>query len=221
MFLITLYFFSILDKDIFVTSARNDHFAHPFKPADNSHNFLLCFFSMPQPDRPHEFHLFFYHTCRTGRKIAENSLSHLIITAAHGKDKVFCIHLSQNFLQILVFKQQNILEQEDILAYFISKVSVLGFKRLKARLSEYLRLVKAGETILVTERDEVIAELRPAHRQPPRPEKTEEVLDALAQAGEIARAATVREERWRWKPRSLGLPAGTARDLLDELRADR
>jgi len=41
-------------------------------------------------------------------------------------------------------------------------MKAVGVKQLKARLSEYLRLTKAGETILVTERDEVVAELRPA-----------------------------------------------------------
>jgi len=34
----------------------------------------------------------------------------------------------------------------------------VGIKVLKAKLSEYVRLAKAGETILVTERDEVVAE---------------------------------------------------------------
>ncbi len=37
----------------------------------------------------------------------------------------------------------------------------VGIKTLKNRLSEYLRLVAAGETILVTDRDRVVAELRP------------------------------------------------------------
>src|SRR5262249_30726597 len=48
---------------------------------------------------------------------------------------------------------------------YLVRVKAVGIKDLKARLSEYVRLVKAGETILVTERDEVVAELRPAHRQ--------------------------------------------------------
>ncbi len=46
-------------------------------------------------------------------------------------------------------------------------MKVVGIKQLKARLSEYLRLAKAGETVLVTERDEVVAELRPARRRAP------------------------------------------------------
>ena len=45
-------------------------------------------------------------------------------------------------------------------------MNTVDVKQLKARLSEYLRLVKTGELVLITERDEVIAELRPAGRQP-------------------------------------------------------
>lgn len=46
-------------------------------------------------------------------------------------------------------------------------MKVVGVKELKARLSEYIRLAKAGESILVTERNEVVAELRGARRQAP------------------------------------------------------
>ena len=44
-------------------------------------------------------------------------------------------------------------------------MKAVGIKELKARLSEFVRLVKSGETVLVTERDEVVAELRPARHQ--------------------------------------------------------
>lgn len=36
----------------------------------------------------------------------------------------------------------------------------VGIKQLKNRLSEYLRLVSHGETILITDRERVVAELR-------------------------------------------------------------
>jgi antitoxin (DNA-binding transcriptional repressor) of toxin-antitoxin stability system len=36
----------------------------------------------------------------------------------------------------------------------------VGVKILKDRLSEYLRLAQGGETVLVTDRDKVIAEIR-------------------------------------------------------------
>jgi hypothetical protein len=54
----------------------------------------------------------------------------------------------------------------------------------------------------------------------PAEESLEEALRALADAGEIARAR-VAKESWTWVPRGLGLPAGSAQALLDELRADR
>ncbi len=38
---------------------------------------------------------------------------------------------------------------------------VVGIKALKNGLSEYLRAVGAGETVLVTDRNRVVAELRP------------------------------------------------------------
>jgi antitoxin (DNA-binding transcriptional repressor) of toxin-antitoxin stability system len=99
-------------------------------------------------------------------------------------------------------------------------VKAVGVKQLKARLSEYLRLTKAGETILVTERDEVVAELRPARRQHPASGELEDLLDALAASGHLTRASQPKQ-RWTWKVRGLGLPAGTATALLDELRRDR
>ncbi len=37
----------------------------------------------------------------------------------------------------------------------------VGLKVLKNKLSEYIRLVVAGETVLVTDRDRVVAELIP------------------------------------------------------------
>ena len=100
------------------------------------------------------------------------------------------------------------------------RVKVVGIKQLKARLSEYVRLAKAGETVLVTERDEVVAELRPARRQAPVAGPLEDVLEALAAAGEVTRAARPKGS-WTWRSRGLALPAGTAQALLDELRQDR
>lgn len=99
-------------------------------------------------------------------------------------------------------------------------VKVVGIKQLKAKLSEYIRLAKAGETVLVTERDEVVAELRAARRQSPETGPLEGVLDALAAAGEVTRAAQSKGN-WTWRSRGLGLPPGTAQTLLDELRQDR
>ena len=95
----------------------------------------------------------------------------------------------------------------------------MGVKQLKARLSEYLRAVKAGEIVLVTDRDEVVAELRPARELPP-PLESDDALQALADLGEVTRARQAKG-RWRWKARGIGLEPGTAEALMNELRAER
>jgi antitoxin (DNA-binding transcriptional repressor) of toxin-antitoxin stability system len=96
----------------------------------------------------------------------------------------------------------------------------VGVKQLKSRLSEYLRLVRGGETVLVTDRDEVVAELRPTRKQLGIADSLDEILDSLAERGEITRAS-LPKRRWRWKATGLGLAAGSARALLDEVRGDR
>lgn len=98
-------------------------------------------------------------------------------------------------------------------------MKAVGIKQLKARLSEYPRAVKAGEVIRVTDRDEVVAELRPARPLPP-PAESEDPIEELAAAGEITRAR-VAKGRWSWKAGGLDLPPGTPDALLDELRAER
>jgi antitoxin (DNA-binding transcriptional repressor) of toxin-antitoxin stability system len=96
----------------------------------------------------------------------------------------------------------------------------VGVKQLKSRLSEYLRLVRNGETVLVTDRDEVVAELRPTRRQPNPADSLEGLLDSLAERGEVTRAS-LPKRRWTWKVKGLGLPAGSANALLGEIRSDR
>jgi len=90
---------------------------------------------------------------------------------------------------------------------------------LKARLSEYLRLVKAGETVLVTERDEVVAELRPAYRQSTTPSTLEEGLERLAELGQ----AVLRSEElkgWQGPEGVVRLRGVSSQALLDELREE-
>ena len=99
-------------------------------------------------------------------------------------------------------------------------MKVVGIKQLKARLSEYLRLVRTGETVLITDRDEVIAELRPARRQAGSELSAEERLQALADAGETTRPSRPKGH-WTWTVKGLGLPPGSAARLLEEIRGDR
>lgn len=99
-------------------------------------------------------------------------------------------------------------------------MKAVGIKQLKAQLSEYVRQARAGETILVTDRAEVVAQLvPPRHRLAPAG-TAGEILDSLADQGEVTRAALPKRQ-WTWRAVGLGLRAGTARDILDELRSER
>jgi antitoxin (DNA-binding transcriptional repressor) of toxin-antitoxin stability system len=98
---------------------------------------------------------------------------------------------------------------------------VVGVRELKARLSEYLRDVRRGEVILVTDRSRVVAELRPPGGQPP--EGQDDVayrLDQLVRSGDV-QPPRLRTEQWTWRPQGLGLPEGTAARVLDSVREDR
>jgi antitoxin (DNA-binding transcriptional repressor) of toxin-antitoxin stability system len=98
---------------------------------------------------------------------------------------------------------------------------VVGVKQLKARLSEYLRDVKRGEVFLVTDRDQVVAELRPA-RSGARPieDDLERALEALEETAQITPARMAKRD-WSWHPRGAGLAPGTSAKLLDSIRSER
>jgi antitoxin (DNA-binding transcriptional repressor) of toxin-antitoxin stability system len=90
----------------------------------------------------------------------------------------------------------------------------VGLKILKNKLSEYVRLAARGETVLVTDRDRVVAEIVP-------PRSGRAPLLADAQLAEAVRHGWLRPPV---------LPAGTIpprrpvaklADLLRELEADR
>jgi antitoxin (DNA-binding transcriptional repressor) of toxin-antitoxin stability system len=93
----------------------------------------------------------------------------------------------------------------------------VGIRELKNRLSEYLRLVRGGEVVQVTDRGEVVAELRPpmggagAERYPG--------LEDMARRGMIRLGESNRPGLYpRLEPVA---PPGTAARLLDEERGDR
>lgn len=95
----------------------------------------------------------------------------------------------------------------------------VGIKVLKNRLSEYVRLAAKGETVLVTDRDRVVAELVP-------PRKPADRLEAQAWWDEQVRLGIItpaKSPRAPLPPRKY--PAlMTLEELLadlDEARADR
>jgi antitoxin (DNA-binding transcriptional repressor) of toxin-antitoxin stability system len=91
----------------------------------------------------------------------------------------------------------------------------VGIKELKNRLSEYVRIAAAGETVLVTDRDRVVAEL-----SPPRPGRAESVADA--RLAEAARKGWLTPRFHAGKPpRKPVAPLAEILAELDEDRSDR
>ena len=86
----------------------------------------------------------------------------------------------------------------------------VGIAELRQNLSRYLRRVAEGERLIVTDRNQAVAELGP-------PPSTGEALDRLIAAGQVAR------------PTRRGLPGPLAMDgdahalsrSLDDIRGER
>jgi antitoxin (DNA-binding transcriptional repressor) of toxin-antitoxin stability system len=89
----------------------------------------------------------------------------------------------------------------------------VGIKTLKNKLSEYVRIAAAGETVLVTDRDRIVAELGP-----PRPGRAELLVDA--QLADAVRRGWIHAPTLRGgvPPR---LPDTTLARLLADLDASR
>jgi antitoxin (DNA-binding transcriptional repressor) of toxin-antitoxin stability system len=94
----------------------------------------------------------------------------------------------------------------------------VGVRELKNRLSEYLRLVRAGQRVLVTDRGEVIAELGPPGEGAGQ-EEIPKKLQELIRRGLATRAAPRKDHRVPSFPRLA--PDGTAERLIDEERGER
>lgn len=90
----------------------------------------------------------------------------------------------------------------------------VGVKVLKNKLSEYIRLAASGETVLVTDRDRVVAEIGP-----PREGRGEAVADAFLAEGVRKGWLTAPALRTRTPPPRQ--PVASLATLLDELGADR
>ena len=89
----------------------------------------------------------------------------------------------------------------------------VGLKILKNKLSEYVKLAGSGETILVTDRDTVVAELRP-----PAPGRADEVGDAML--ANIVRKGWLRPPV-KGKSRPARKPVAPWSTLEKELAQDR
>jgi antitoxin (DNA-binding transcriptional repressor) of toxin-antitoxin stability system len=91
----------------------------------------------------------------------------------------------------------------------------VGLKVLKNKLSEYVRLASQGETVLIADRDRVVAEL-----VPPQPGRAETVSDAvlasLVREGVVTPAMVPPGGPPRVPP-----PTEKLQDVLAQLQADR
>ena len=95
----------------------------------------------------------------------------------------------------------------------------VGLKILKNKLSEYVRAAAAGETILVTDRDRVVAELVPpkAHRTDRKAESEDEFFARGAREGWLTPAT----EFGPMPPRKPVMSHEELMRGLDEDREDR
>jgi antitoxin (DNA-binding transcriptional repressor) of toxin-antitoxin stability system len=97
---------------------------------------------------------------------------------------------------------------------YIGIMRSVGLKTLKNKLSEYVRLAAGGETVLVTDRDRVVAEIGP-----PDPARNSVLSDALW--------SDAFRQGWITPPISVGSgpparkPVMTIDELLSNLQRDR
>lgn len=90
----------------------------------------------------------------------------------------------------------------------------VGLKVLKNKLSEYVRLVASGETVLVTDRDRVVAELVP-------PRAGRGLLVADVTLAEAVRNGWIRAPLMVGEGPPPRLPVARLSALLAELARDR
>lgn len=90
----------------------------------------------------------------------------------------------------------------------------VGLKVLKNKLSEYVRIAAAGETVQVTDRNRVVAELVPPHR-PERPLPYEEFRAQAIREGKLKPAT---DRSGKPPPR---LEVATFEEIMRELDEDR
>jgi antitoxin (DNA-binding transcriptional repressor) of toxin-antitoxin stability system len=93
----------------------------------------------------------------------------------------------------------------------------VGIRALKNKLSEYVRLAASGEVVLVTDRDRVVAELRP-----PTPGRAPDAPDALL--ADAVREGLIRPAALAPGPPPATTPVSRLEDIiaaLSEARRDR
>jgi prevent-host-death family protein len=87
----------------------------------------------------------------------------------------------------------------------------VGLKVLKNKLSEYVRLAAAGETVVVTDRNRIVAEIVPPRREP------ESIIERGVREGWIRPAKRPFEPLPPRRP----IPGYTLEQLIADLDRDR
>ena len=100
---------------------------------------------------------------------------------------------------------------------YIIFMKVVGIRELKDRLSDYLRTVRTGEAVLVTDRGQAIAEISPLGRSA-LPKDTHPNLVDLSRQGRVSLGAPNDPELYPHLPPIM--PKGSAARWLNELRGD-
>lgn len=96
---------------------------------------------------------------------------------------------------------------------YFNDMRSIGIKALKNKLSEYIRIASQGETVLVTDRDRVVAEITaPRHGRSP------EVKDAVL--SEAVRKGWITPPLLREQP-GIRKPVAPLEELLQDLEDQR
>jgi len=95
----------------------------------------------------------------------------------------------------------------------------VGIRELKNKLSHYVRLVEAGESVLVTHRGAVVAELRPPGTGDAGRRAVAGRLDELARRGGASIGAPHDPELYQTRPRRIR--EGSVAELLEAERRSR
>lgn len=97
-------------------------------------------------------------------------------------------------------------------------IKTVGIKDLKNNLSAWLREVRSGTTILVTDRDDVVAELQEPYGRVNDPGGLNPLLLAWAREGLITLPG---QPKTPLEPSPVNLPSETVHRLLEESREER
>ena len=91
----------------------------------------------------------------------------------------------------------------------------VGIRELKGKLSQYVRLVEAGESVLITDRGTVVAEMRPAGSTTLAP-PAHSALEVLSRAGRATLGTPHDPSVYGARPAII--EGGVSRQLLDDER---